>query len=216
LAHLLIGRGIGPENVVALALPRSAEMIIALLGILKAGAAYLPLDPDYPTERLAYMLQDAQPACVITNAQLGGRLPDSTAQLLLEDLDTVRALTQQPDTNPSDAKRTQPLSPQNLAYVIYTSGSTGSPKGVLVTNRGIPSLVRTSINHLVITPKARVLHFASLSFDVALSEIAMALVSGATLVLLENEQRSGEPLARFLRSRGITHALFPPTVLAGL
>src|SRR5258708_7692615 len=99
---------------------------------------------------------------------------------------------------------------------MYTSGSSGAPKALLDSHRAIPSLVAASINQLVITPKARVLHFASLSFDVALSEIAMALVSGATLVLPANEQRSGEPLARFLRSRGITHALIPPTVLAGL
>src|SRR6202040_338181 len=83
LAHLLIGRGIGPENLVALALPRSAEMIIALLGILKAGAAYLPLDPEYPAERLRYMLRDAQPACVLTSIQIAERLPEDVAQILL-------------------------------------------------------------------------------------------------------------------------------------
>ena len=216
LAHLLIGRGIGPENLVALALPRCTEMVIGLLGILKAGAAYLPLDPDYPAERLAYMLREAQPACVLTTSQIATRLADTIAVVLLDHPETVSALAQKPGSNPSAVECSQPLSPHNLAYVIYTSGSTGAPKGVLVTHRGIPSLVAASINHLVITPKARVLHFASLSFDVALSEIAMALVSGATLVLAENEQRSGEPLARFLHSRGITHALIPPAVLAGL
>ena len=135
LAHLLIGRGVGPENLVALALPRSTEMIVALLGILKAGAAYLPLDPEYPVERLSYMLRDAQPACVLTTAQIAERLPESVAQLLLDHPETASALAQSPETNPSDAERTQPLSPHNPAYVIYTSGSTGTPKGVVGTHQ---------------------------------------------------------------------------------
>ena len=130
LAHLLIGRGVGPETLVALALPRSIEMVVALLAILKAGGAYLPLDPEYPPERLAYMLQDAQPACVLTSTRIAQRLPESVAQLLLDHPETVRALAQSPKTNPSDAERTGPLSPHNPAYVIYTSGSTGTPKGV--------------------------------------------------------------------------------------
>jgi amino acid adenylation domain-containing protein len=216
LAHLLIGRGIGPENLVALALPRSAEMIIALLGVLKAGAAYLPLDADYPAERLAYMLRDAQPPCVLTTARIAERLPEGGVQLVLDHPTTAGALAQSPETNPSDAERTGPLSPHNPAYVIYTSGSTGTPKGVVVAHAGIPSLAAASIDHLAITPKARILQFASLSFDVSLSEVAIALVSGATLALPAKEQRTGEPLARFLRSRGITHALVPPAVLASL
>ena len=146
VAHLLIGRGVGPESLVALALPRSAEMIIALLGILKAGAAYLPLDPEYPVERLSYMLGDAQPACVLTSARIAERLPESVAQLLLDHPDTVGALAQSPERNPSDAERTGPLSPHNPAYVIYTSGSTGAPKGVVVThNTSHGSLTRLPI-----------------------------------------------------------------------
>src|SRR5208282_2215317 len=100
---LLIGRGIGPENLVALALPRSTQMIIALLGILKAGAAYLPLNPEYPAERLAYMLRDAQPACVLTSAQIAHRLPDQILLIVFDCPDTIRALTQNPQTNPLDA-----------------------------------------------------------------------------------------------------------------
>jgi non-ribosomal peptide synthetase component F len=143
LAHLLIGRGIGPESLVALALPRSSQMIIALLGILKAGAAYLPLDPDYPLERLAYMLRDAEPACVLTSARIAERLPEGAAQLLLDHPETAGALAQSPETNPSDAERTQPLSAHNPAYVIYTSGSTGTPKGVVVTHEGYPQPCRS-------------------------------------------------------------------------
>ena len=97
LAHLLISRGIGPEKLVALALPRSLEMVISLLGILKAGAAYLPLDPEYPAERLAYMFQDAEPACVLSTAGIAERLPAGVAQILLDDPETARMLAQSQD-----------------------------------------------------------------------------------------------------------------------
>src|SRR5262249_36893785 len=105
LAHYLIGRGVGPEKLVALALPRSIEMIVGLLAVLKAGAAYLPLDPEYPVERLVSTLRDAQPACVLTSARIAERLPDSFAQLLLDHPETAGAMAEGPETNPSDAER---------------------------------------------------------------------------------------------------------------
>jgi non-ribosomal peptide synthetase component F len=129
LAYFLIGEGIGPENLVALALPRSIEMIVGLLGILKAGAAYLPLDPDYPPERLAFILQDARPAWVFTTAQIARRLPDNPPCLLLDHPDTVNALARNPESSPIDTERIQPLTSHNPAYVIYTSGSTGFSRG---------------------------------------------------------------------------------------
>src|SRR5262249_6749107 len=218
LAHHLIAQGVGPESLVGIALERSIEMVVALVGILKAGAAYLPLDPDYPEERLAYMLRDAQPACVLSAARLAGRLrlPEGVAELLVDEPETAGALAQRPETNPTEAERTQPLGPQNPAYLIYTSGSTGTPKGVVVTHAGIPSLVAAQITHFTVTPGARVLQFASLSFDATLWEIAMALGSGATLVLPVAEERSGDALAEVIRSRGVTHATLPPAALANL
>jgi amino acid adenylation domain-containing protein len=216
LAHFLIGQGIGPETLVALALPRSIEMIVGLLAILKAGAAYLPLDPDYPEERLAFMLQDAQPACVLTTVQIAARLPDNPSRLFLDGPDTLGALGRSPNINPTDAQRTQPLTFQHPAYAIYTSGSTGTPKGVVVTHNGISSLATAQIDHFALTPKARVLQFASLSFDAAFSEVAMSLLSGATLVLAGPKERAGEPLAALIQSQGITHATLPPVVLGGL
>ena len=137
LAHLLIAQGAGPEQIVALALPRSAELIVGLLAILKSGAAYLPLDPEYPVDRLAFMLADAKPACLITSSAIAPHLPEATAQLVLDDPDTAGVLARQPDTNPRDQDRTAPLSPRSPAYVIYTSGSTGRPKAVVVSHRGL-------------------------------------------------------------------------------
>ena len=216
LAHALIAQGIGPETIVALALPRSPEMVVSLLAVLKAGAAYLPIDPDYPADRLCYMLDDAHPRCVITTARVAPRLPDTPTHLILDHPDTVSTVSQKPESNPVDAERTQPLRPLQPAYVIYTSGSAGTPKAVVVTHTGIPSLAAAAINHFDITPQARVLQFASLSFDVALKEVAIALLSGATLVLPTSEERSGELLATFICSRGVTHANLPPVVLASL
>ena len=128
MAHLLISFGIGPENIVAVAIPRSVETVVSLLAILKAGAAYLPLDPETPLERLTYLLRDAQPACVMTTVQIGRQLPVRIAELLIDHPETADALALTRNTNPSDRERTCPLLPHNPAYVIYTSGSTGIPK----------------------------------------------------------------------------------------
>ena len=184
LAHLLISRGIGPENLVALALPRSAEMVVSLLGILKAGAAYLPLDPDYPAERLAYMLRDAQPACVLTTAQIAGRLPETIAQLLLDHPETAGALTQCPATNPSDAERIEPLNPQNPAYVIYTSGSTGAPKGVVVTHQNVGRLFGSTAHWFHFGPDDVWTLFHSFAFDFSVWELWGALLYGGRLVVV--------------------------------
>ena len=184
LAYLLIARGIGPENVVALALPRSAEMVVSLLGILKAGAAYLPLDPDYPAERLAYMLRDAQPACVITTAQIAHLLPDSIAYYLLDHPDTASALAQSPETNPSDAERTQPLNPLHPAYVIYTSGSTGTPKGVVVTHQNVTRLFGATSHWFHFGPDDVWTLFHSYAFDFSVWELWGALLHGGRLVVV--------------------------------
>src|ERR1700704_4288830 len=165
LAHLLIAQGAGPEQIVAVALPRSAELIVGLLPILKSGPAYLPLDPDYPADRLAFMLADAKPVCLITSDAIAPRLPGTAPRLVLDDPDIEGVLARQPDTNPRDQDRTAPLTPLNSAYVIYTSGSTGTPKAVVVSHIGITSLAGAQIERLGITPDSRVLQFSSSSFD---------------------------------------------------
>ena len=184
LAHFLIGEGIGPEDLVALALPRSIEMVVGLLAVLKAGGAYLPLDPDYPPERLAFMLKDAQPAWVFTTAQIARRLPDNPPCLLLDHTDTVNALARNPVSNPIDTERTQLLTSRNPAYVIYTSGSTGVPKGVVVTHEGL-------VNYTVWALEAYRLSVGSgapintpLAFDATVTSLFLPLLSGKCVTLL--------------------------------
>ena len=201
LAHLLISRGIGPEDLVAVALPRSIEMVVGLLGILKAGAAYLPLDPDYPAERLAHMLEDAQPAGVLTHSQIAQRLPETVAQLLLDDPETARALAQSKETNPADAERVQPLKAQHPVYVIYTSGSTGRPKGVVVTQAGVANYVTWALQAYQLSIGSGAPINTSLAFDGTVTSLFLPLLSGKSITLLP-EQRQFELLAEQPSSSG--------------
>ena len=216
LAHLLISFGIGPENFVGLAVPRSAEMLVALVAVLKAGAAYVPLDPAYPAERLQAMLNDARPACTISTSALASKFSDAGRLLVLDDAAFSKSLIKQSDRNPADNERTSPLRPTNPAYVIYTSGSTGTPKGVVVTHAGLPSIAQTRLERLALTPASRVLQFSSLSFDVSVVEIIMAFATGAALVVPRDDQRTGTPLRELLVQHGVTHASLPPVVLPTL
>ncbi|MEU6467642.1 amino acid adenylation domain-containing protein [Streptomyces sp. NPDC046976] len=215
LAHHLISRGIGPEDVVGLAMPRSARMIVALLAVLKAGAAYLPIDTEYPPERISFMLDDAAPVCVITAAGTAPGLPAGTKVLALDDPAVETVLAAQPDTDPVDRDRRAPLSLAHPAYVIYTSGSTGRPKGVTVTHQGIASLAANHADRYDVDPDSRVLQFASLSFDVTVSEYCLSLLSGARL-LLPPATMYGDSLSDFMRENEVTHAHIPPAVLSSL
>src|SRR5262249_43681742 len=188
---------------------RSLEMMVGLLGILKAGGAYLPLDPSYPQERLAFMLADAGATLLLTQSALRECLPEHTASIVRLDADWP-TIAQHPATSPANL-----LQPHNLAYVIYTSGSTGAPKGVAVTHAGIPSIAAIQIERFMITPEARILQFASLSFDASIWEICAALMSGASLILARATE-SGDVLGRRLRAQGVTHATLPPALLRSL
>nr|WP_244170286.1 non-ribosomal peptide synthetase [Amycolatopsis tolypomycina] len=204
LAHVLIGRGAGPEQVVALAVPRSADMIVAELAVLKAGAAYLPLDPDYPAERIAFMVADARPVCVVTTGELAG-LFDGDVLLL----DEIR-LDDVPATDPAAA-----IVPANAAYVIYTSGSTGRPKGVVVSHAGVAKLVATQSERFGVGPHSRVLQFASPSFDVAFWDLCLGLLSGGRLVVVPAERRvPGPELAEYAHAHGVDFMILPPALLA--
>ncbi|MFJ2510968.1 amino acid adenylation domain-containing protein [Streptomyces griseoviridis] len=210
LAHHLVSLGAGPGTFVGLCLERGVETVVGLLGIMKAGAAYLPLDPGYPADRLAFMLQDSGAGLVVTRTELVRRLPDTGARIvdLTREDDVLAAL-------PATAPEPGP-GPDDLAYVIYTSGSTGTPKGVLVPHRGIGNLASVEIERLGVDEDSRVLQFASSSFDGAVMEVLMALPAGATLVLPPHGPLVGEALQTFLRERRITHTLLAPSAVATL
>ncbi|MGW4521908.1 amino acid adenylation domain-containing protein [Amycolatopsis sp. NPDC004378] len=202
LAHVLIGHGAGPERVVALAVPRSLEMIVAELAVLKAGAAYLPLDQDYPAERIAFMVADARPVCVVTTGELADRFDGDV--LLLDDV------SWDPAPDPEAA-----IVPANAAYVIYTSGSTGRPKGVVVSHAGVAKLVATQSERFGVGPHSRVLQFASPSFDVAFWDLCLGLLSGGRLVIAPAERRvPGPELAEYAHANGVDFMILPPALLA--
>ncbi|MFE4535422.1 amino acid adenylation domain-containing protein [Streptomyces scopuliridis] len=187
LAHLLIRRGAGPEQVVGLLLPRSAEAIVAMLAVLKTGAAYLPLDPAYPARRLRFMIEDARPRCVVTGAAgadyLGG-LPGEP--LVLDDAKTADELGTCSPKPPTDADRAAPLLPGHPAYVIYTSGSSGTPKGVVVAHRGVVPLIAWVAAEFGAQALAHTLAATSFSFDVSVAEIFPALATGGSVEVVGN------------------------------
>ncbi|MFJ8185674.1 non-ribosomal peptide synthase/polyketide synthase [Streptomyces sp. NPDC096105] len=195
LAHRLIARGVGPERIVALALPRSTETVVAQLAVTKAGGAFLPVDPDYPQQRREFMLRDAG------------------AWLVLDDPAAVWD-ADGPDTAPTDVDRTSPLTVDHPAYVIYTSGSTGTPKGVTVTHRGLAAFAASAADRYDAGPGDRVLQFASPSFDASVLELCVSLLSGATLFTGEEGPLVGERLAEVLAGRRVSHTLIPPAALA--
>jgi amino acid adenylation domain-containing protein len=188
LAAYLQTRDVMREDRVGVCLERSTEMIVALLGVLKAGAAYLPLDPTYPQERLAFMVQDAGVKLVLTAENLA---LDDHGNSYIDAVD-----------------------PRNAAYVIYTSGSTGQPKGVVVQHGGVCNMVAAQTSAFAVRPESRVLQFASFGFDASVSEIFMALTVGATLYLADRELLSApDSLAQLLNEQRITHVTLPPAVL---
>ena len=210
LAHRLIREGIGPESLVGLSAERSPAMVVSLLAILKAGAAYLPLDPAYPAARLAFMLADAKPSLILSEA--GSSLPPGPPRLVI----TEAQAAESPEYNPTDHDRRTSLSVDHPAYVIYTSGSTGTPKGVVVTHAGIAALAEAQTDRLGLSPRARVLQFASLNFDASVWEMVMALASGAALVLPSPDALSGPALGAVMSNERVTHATLPPAVLSTL
>ncbi|NLC72002.1 MAG: amino acid adenylation domain-containing protein, partial [Desulfuromonadaceae bacterium] len=207
IAYALIAMGVRPDTLVGLCLERGVNLVASILGIHKAGGAYLPLDPLYPTERLAFMIQDAGLRIMVTDSDL--EIPFRGERLLIDD---PKELTGFPVVNPGPV-----AAPDNLAYVIYTSGSTGQPKGVLVEHRGLVNLALAQSEMFGVTPHSRVLQFASPSFDASISEIAMALVRGAALCVPRSDTLlAGEELAQILIENRIDVATLPPTALASL
>ncbi|MFF0205651.1 amino acid adenylation domain-containing protein [Streptomyces sp. NPDC005017] len=206
LAHDLLDRGVGPGGLVAVALPRSVPLIVALLAVLKTGAAYLPLDPGYPAERLGHMLDDAGPVCVLTDTDTAVRLPRTTTPyVLLDGLDLTGRLRVDPP---------RALTPGRPAYVIYTSGSTGRPKGVVVPHSAIDNRLRWMQHTYPLSAGDRVLQKTPSGFDVSVWEFFWALREGATLVLADPEgHKDPAYLARVIREQGVTVCHFVPSML---
>lgn len=205
LARHLRTLGAGPGAVVAVAVPRSVELIVSLLAVLKAGAAYLPLDPEYPAERITYMLRDAAPVCVITDR--ADRLADdaTTARVVLDGLD----VSGYPWCDPS-----RPLTPAHPAYVIYTSGSTGRPKGVVVSHGAIDNRLRWMQDAYGLTTEDRVLQKTPSSFDVSVWEFFWPLREGAALVVAEpGGHKDPAHLARLIHEQAVTTCHFVPSML---
>ncbi|MBO0798422.1 MAG: AMP-binding protein, partial [Blastocatellia bacterium] len=227
LAHYLMKRGIGPEVLVGICMERSIDMAVSLLGILKAGGAFLPLDPAYPIERLAYMIKDSGASAVLTRKGLveglriedcglriaDGEIPSEirNPELIILDSDW-EMIGRESTTNPQPR-----TTPDNLAYVIYTSGSTGQPKGAMLHHRGLRNLIDAQTNAFNPLADDRILQFSSLSFDASVWEVVMALLHGSTLVLASRESlASGQGLLETLREQAITIVTLPPSMLAAL
>ncbi|MFJ2746356.1 amino acid adenylation domain-containing protein, partial [Streptomyces sp. NPDC087440] len=231
LARLLVARGAGPECVVALMLPRSEWLPVALLAVVKSGAAYVPVDPAYPAERIDYMLQDADPVCVLGSAETLGRLPEGLAGRGVEV--TAETVTAYADVDLSDVERGGVLlRPEHPVYVMYTSGSTGRPKAVMFRAGAMANLLawhgRRHGDGLTsgstagavsgpasgVTSGVTTAHFTSISFDVAAQEIFTALWSGGILALpREDVRKDPAELVRWLDRRGVNELYAPNLVI---
>jgi amino acid adenylation domain-containing protein len=199
LARHLRGLGAGRESLVGICIDRTLDMAVGILGILKAGAAYLPLDPEYPKERLAFMLDDARPSIVLAKSALQSNLPENESRIVLID-DDWAAISEQSGENLEDG----PL-PFDLAYVIYTSGSTGQPKGVMISHANLANYLLALNHELQITHDDLYLHLASIAFSSSRRQLMLPLSQGATVVIATSDERK-DPLALFemIKARGVT------------
>jgi amino acid adenylation domain-containing protein len=204
LAALLRQSGVGAERVVALALRRSVEMVVAVLAVQRAGGAHLPVDPGWPAARIRYVLRDAAPVLLVTDAETTAAVPQTgTARLVLGDRHVPPRRGQRAD-----------LHPAATAYICYTSGSTGQPKGVVVGYAGLAALTADLIRRFELDHTSRVLQLGSPSFDIWIAELCMAFGAGGTLVVPPADVTAGAELGGFMRDRRITCALIPPPILA--
>lgn len=212
LAHYLTACGIGKQDFVGICIDRSFHMLVAILGVLKAGAAYIPLDPNYPKARLAFMIGDAKVKLILTQEDLLSVLPQDGGDVFC--LDRDRAHWQGQSAKPIVL---QTADTDDLAYVIYTSGSTGQPKGVMIGHQSLVNLIVAQTRLFDIQAQSRLLQFASFSFDASVSEIFTTLSSGATLVLASKDEiMPGPNLVQTLKAFEVTHVTLPPSSLGVL
>ncbi|NEP13292.1 MAG: amino acid adenylation domain-containing protein [Symploca sp. SIO2C1] len=211
LARYLQNLGVKPESLVGICIERSLEMMVGLLGILKAGCAYVPLALAYPIERIAYMLENSQTSVLLTQNNLVAGLPENKAQIICLDADW-HLVSQEPDFNPHCT-----ASQENLAYVIYTSGSTGKPKGVAMKHLALTNLIWWQLENTTVSSRAKTLQFAPISFDVSSQEMFATWCGGGTLVLISEElRRDSVALLHFVRAKQIERLFLPFVALQQL
>jgi len=211
LAHHLRSLGVGAESVVAILMERSFEMVISMLAVLKAGGAYLPLDPEYPSQRLSYMLEDARVRVLLRQEGLGTLLNvPETVTVVVVDAHAVA----DSESSPATENAISVFDGDNLAYLIYTSGSTGTPKGVMVSHRAICNRLRWMIHNFGFDASERILHKTSFSFDASIWELFVPLISGARLVMARpGGQQESDYLAEVIVAEQITTVQFVPSML---
>jgi amino acid adenylation domain-containing protein/thioester reductase-like protein len=209
LAHWLRRHGAGPDTLVAVFLERGPELVAALVGVLKSGAAYVPLEPDYPPARLAFLLEDAGASLLLTQPHLRDRLPEQAAAAALCLDEDWTALAGLPEGPPAAE-----LAPEHLAYVIYTSGSTGQPKGAMNSHRAVCNRLLWMQEQYRLTPADAVLQKTPIGFDVSVWEFFWPLLAGARLVLARpGGHRDPAYLAGLIRGEGVTVCHFVPSML---
>lgn len=207
VAHYLQNKGVKPDNLIGIFLDRSLNMLVGILGILKSGAAYVPIDPVLPKERIAFMLEDTQVSLILTNRNLLQYLPNYDRDVVF--LDEWNTFLNESEENPISE-----VTSENLAYIIYTSGSTGRPKGVMIQHCGVDNMVRAQFKFFNVRKESRILQFYSFAFDASVFETFMALLTGATLIIETRDTlMQGPALADLLREKRITSIQFPPSVL---
>lgn len=209
LARYLCKSGVSPNKIIGICLDRSPEMVIGQLATLKAGGAFIPLDPHYPTDRLSFMLSDSCASVLITNNQQIKNFKGYTGDVIYIDKDHDKYSYE------SEQDLEIQISPDQLAYIIYTSGSTGKPKGVMIPHRGLYNTAQSQRELLRIHSSDRILQFASFSFDASIAEIVMSLCAGATLCMAKQEDLlPGPDFIHLLASLKITMVTLPPSALA--
>ena len=219
LARLLIQRGARPETHVVVAIARSIESIIAVWAVAKTGAAFVPVDPKYPPDRILHMITDSGSTLGVTVAVARDGLPDDLTWLVLDapspsgDADLLRSVSSAAMT---DADRLAPVRVTNTAYVIYTSGSTGLPKGVRVTHAGLENLIQDRTRAYGISADTRLSHAYSPSFDASLEQFLVGFANGATFVIIPPDIVGGEPLTSFIEEQQINHIDLPPAMLSSM
>ncbi|MFC9432146.1 amino acid adenylation domain-containing protein [Nocardia sp. NPDC057030] len=211
---MLIGRGIGPGDAVALAMPRGIEFLVGLWAVTKSGAAFVPIDPRHPLDRVTGMIADSAVRLALSVADTVATVPGTVERLLLDGPDLPARLAEFAATAVTDANRVRPLRPDHAAYVIYTSGSTGTPKGVVVSHAGLANFTAEQRERYRVDPSSRILAVSAPGFDAVMMELLMAHPNGAALVVSPPDVFGGASLTEIIRQQRVSHAFVTTSVLA--